>query len=339
MRAESCGVKRLTAGAVGVVLAAGLLSSVGPTTVAAGANAGGSTRLSTSPAGLPAGPVTATLAARRRVPAHYRVASFNVLGWNHTINGGRGFAGAMRRMVWTRQLLNRHHIDVAGFQELQVPQVRRMRELTGHRWGLYPGLRLHSRDSENSVGWRRSKFRFVAGTTVNIPYFDGHRRAMPIVLLRHRASGMMTYFSNFHNPGETSQYRNQGRWRVLATRIEIALHNQLYRRGIPRIMTGDMNERRTYFCRVTRNGTPLRAARPGSTRVNGECRPGRPPFVDWIFGSKRIRFHNYFEAYGPLVRRTTDHPIIMTDVTVDPDRMPRGWARTRPAPFVARVSH
>lgn len=334
MRAESCRVKRVTAGAAAVALAAGLVSSMGPATAAAGASAAGSAALS-----APSTAGSAALSAQRREPAHYRVATFNVLGWNHTINGARGFAGAMKRMVWTRTLLNRHHVDVAGFQELQVPQVRKMREITGNRWGLYPGLRMEPRDSENSVGWRRSKFRFVAGTTVNIPYFDGHRRAMPIVLLRHRASGMLTYFSNFHNPGETSRYRNQGRWRVRATNIEIALHNQLYLRGIPRVMTGDMNERHTYFCQVTRNGTPLKAARPGSTRVNGVCHPGRPPFVDWIFGSKRMQFRNYFEAFGPLTRKTSDHPMIMADVTVEPNRMPRGWARTAPPPFVPRVSH
>jgi hypothetical protein len=313
-----------------VVLAGSLLSSVGPSTAAESAGAQLSGRSSTA----------AVEAAQRRLqPGRYRVATFNVLGWNHTIDGARGFAGAMQRMVWTRRLLNRHHVDVAGFQELQVPQVRKMREITDNRWGLYPGLRMAPRDSENSVGWRRSKFRFVAGTTVDIPYFNGHRRAMPVVLLRHRQSGMLTYFSNFHNPGETSRYRNQGRWRLRASRIQIALNNQLVRRGIPRIMTGDMNERQAYFCRVTRNGTPLKAARPGSTRVNGECRPGRPPFVDWIFGSKRIDFDNYFEAWGPLTRKTSDHPMIMADVTVDPSRMPRGWATTPPPPFVPAVSH
>ena len=327
MRVELRGVKRVTAGAVAAVLAAGLLSSVGPSVAA-------------EPTGADlASEVALPVAQRTLQPANFRVATFNVLGWNHTLNGGRGFHGAMQRMVWTRTLLNRHHIDVAGFQELQVPQVRKLREITENRWGLYPGLRLTERDSENSVGWRRAKFQFVSGTTVTIPYFDGNPRAMPIVLLRHRASGMLTYFSNFHNPGETSRYRDQGRWRVLASRIQIALHNQLFERGIPRIMTGDMNEREAYFCRVTRDGTPLKAARPGSTRVNGECRPGHPPFVDWIFGSKRIDFHNYFEAWGPLTRMTSDHPMIMTDVTVEPDRMPRGWAVEAPPPFVPAVSY
>ena len=50
---------------------------------------------------------------------------------------------------------------------------------------------------------------------------------MPVVLLRDEATGLMVYFANFHNPADTAQYRNQGNWRAEATRIEIALQNQL----------------------------------------------------------------------------------------------------------------
>ena len=62
---------------------------------------------------------------------------------------------------------------------------------------------------------------------MRIPYFNGNPRPMPVVLLRDKAPGMMTYFANFHNPADTAAYRNQGRWRAEATRIEIALPNQL----------------------------------------------------------------------------------------------------------------
>ena len=45
----------------------------------------------------------------------------------------------------------------------------------------------------------------AGATTVNIPYFNGHPRPMPVVLLRDKVSGMMTYFANFHNPAGVSQ--------------------------------------------------------------------------------------------------------------------------------------
>ncbi len=307
-------------------------------TVAAGA-IGLSTLEPATAASPQAAPRSVLAPARVAQPSSFRVASFNVLGWSHTLGGARGMAGGVQRMVWANRLLEKHSVDVAGFQELQVPQVNKLMDLTEGRWALYPGLQLKSIDSENSIGWRTDKFTLVSATTVRIPYFDGNPRAMPVVLLRDKQTGMMSYFSNFHNPAETSQHRNQGRWRVAATAVEVALNKQLWPQGIPRIMTGDMNERAPYFCRVTRGGTPLKAARPGSVRVDGVCHPGKPPFVDWILGSKFLKFSNYVEDNGVLDHKTTDHPVVVSTVTVDPTRMPRAWATTPPPPFVPRVTY
>jgi hypothetical protein len=335
MDAHRSPATRLTCGLVVTLLAGALLASTGGP--AAGTGAPASARESVR--GAAGQSSFAPAQARRRHPGHYRVASFNVLGFSHTTRGQHGMAGGRVRMVYTKQLLNRHSVQVVGFQELQVPQVRTFQRITHGNWGLYPEFRLQARDSENSIGWRRSKFRLVRATTVNIPYFDGERRAMPIVLLRDRRTGMLTYFTNFHNPAETARHRNQGRWRLRASAIEIALHRQLVNRGIPRIMTGDMNERAAYFCRVTRDGTPLHAARPRSVRTAEGCSSGRPPFVDWIFGSLRVEFRNYFEAFGPLTKKTSDHPMVMADVTVRPAQMPRGWQVGTPSPFVPRRSY
>ena len=82
----------------------------------------------------------------------------------------------------------------------------------------------------------------------------------------------MAYFSNFHNPADTATYRRQGKWRPEATRIEIALQNQLQPSGIPRFMTGDMNERDAYFCRVTK-GAPVKARPAASTGATGSATP------------------------------------------------------------------
>ena len=320
-------VKSVTAGILATVVAGAIgLSTVEP----AGA----------APAQAPAGwsaTVDASVATAARGTSSFRVASFNVLGWSHTLNGARGRAGGVTRIAWANTLLERNRVDVAGFQELQVPQVNRFMAITAGKWALYPGLELKKRDSENSIGWRTDKFTLVDATTVKIPYFEGSPRAMPVVLLRDKSTGMLTYFSNFHNAAETSQHRNQGRWRLAASRIEIALQKQLWSTGIPRIMTGDMNERSAYFCRVTRNGTPLKAARPKSQRVNGVCRPGRPPFVDWIFGSLYLTFSGYAEDNGALAKKTSDHPVVVSTATVQRNRMPRAWA-SAPPHLVPRVS-
>lgn len=280
-------------------------------------------------------PVAPTSAAKERGPlkrGHYTVSSFNVLGASHTPRGGKRASGATR-IVWAHRLLQRHHVDVAGFQELQASQLTRLLAITKGRWAFYPGLRGRRIDSENSVGWRTDKFTLVRAATMDIPYFNGRPRAMPVVLLREKDSGMMTYFANFHNPADAGKYRNQGRWRREASRLQIALQNRLVGQGIPRVMTGDMNERAAYFCRVTAR-TPLKAARPTSFRKNGVCHANRPRSVDWIFGSLRLRFSNYIEDRSPLVDRTTDHPMIVADVTVDPKQLPNGWRLRPPARIV-----
>jgi hypothetical protein len=312
----------VTAGLVGTVLAGALVASTVPVASAA-----------SSVAATPA----AATAEKAPVPGTYKVSSFNVLGASHTPPGGRRASG-VTRIGFAYELLRRHHVDVAGFQELQASQVNAFNQVTSGNWGLYPGLSLRRIDSENSIGWRRSKFDLVHATTVNIPYFDGAPRPMPVVLLREKSSGMLTYFANFHNPADTSKHRNQGRWRAEATRIEIALQNQLATRGIPRIMTGDMNERAPYFCRVTA-GSPVKAARPTSYRKGGACYANKPRAVDWIFGSVRVTFSDYDEDRSPLVARTTDHPVITARVTVHPTQLPNAWAASAPTDFVPKVSY
>ena len=309
-------VSRVTAGLIATAVA-GVLTV---TTVQPGASAAPTTAARTTAAPTTAAPTTAVPR-----PAHFTVSSFNVLGASHTPVGGSRAAGTTR-IVWANQLLERHHIDVAGFQELQAPQLTKFLAITKGEWAVYPGLQLNRIDSENSIGWRTDKFTLVSSTTLTIPYFDGHPRRMPLVLLRDKTTGMLAYFANFHNPAETAKYRNQDRYRAAATTIEIALQNALYRRGIPRFMTGDMNERAPYFCRVTAE-SPVVAARPTSVRRDGACYAGRPRSVDWIFGARKVDFSNYVEDRSPLVGKTTDHPVIVSDVTVSPAKLPRAWNR------------
>jgi hypothetical protein len=271
-----------------------------------------------------------------RQPGTFRVASFNVLGASHTPPGGRRASGETR-IVWANQLLHRHHVDVVGFQELQSPQLTKFLSITDGAWGVYPALQLKKRDSDNSIAWRTDKFRLVNATTVNIPYFDGNARAMPIVLLRDKASGMLTYFTNFHNPADTSKHHHQQKWRVEASNIEIALQNQLTASGIPRVMTGDMNERADYFCRVTA-GAYLKAARPGTYRDKSGCHGDHPRAVDWILGAQRADFSKYVEDRSDLDAKTTDHPVIVATMTVDPHAMPDGWRASDPAPITPKKS-
>ena len=276
----------------------------------------------------------ASSTTRRATPptATFTVSSFNVLGASHTPAGSSRASGTTR-IVWAKQLLDQHHVQVAGFQEMQAVQYTKFAQIAGSSWALYPGLTMLKRDSENSIGWRTDTFDLVWASTVKIPYFNGSLRSMPVVLLREKSTGMLAYFVNVHNPADTATYRNQAVYRAEATRMEIALQNQLAPTGIPRFLTGDMNERASYFCRVTAEA-PLKAARPTSTWINGVCSAGSPRAVDWILSSTEIPWSSYIEDRSALVAKTTDHPMIIGDATIDTATFPNALTATPPAPIV-----
>ena len=275
---------------------------------------------------LPSAPAPAGPSAEvvNVVKADLVIGSFNVLGSSHTRGGARGRESGVARAQGVVQLLAEHALDVVGFQELQADQLRELqRRAPG--WSLYPGTAMTAREGENSLGWRAGVWELVHPGTVAVPYFDGRRRRMPVVLLRHRTTGLQAYFVNVHNPADTRSHRGQQRWRDLATATEISLVNQLGATGVPVFLTGDMNERDEYFCALTA-GTSMVAARGGSNGPAG-CSSRSPRAVDWVFGSAGVGFSGYTEDRGPLVDRTTDHPVVVARATVDSSTFPRALSR------------
>jgi hypothetical protein len=256
--------------------------------------------------------------------AEFNVASFNILGSSHTEKGGHHswLASGPQRIGGVLQILGQHDVSVVGMQEFQTNQRQAFRSrATG--WQMYPGLSMGSRAGENSVAWRTNTWDLVKAATVPIPYFNGRERPMPYVLLRHKATGVRAYFSTFHNPADTRKFRGQQRFRDAATDREIALFNRLESEGIPQFVTGDMNERSEYYCRVTAR-TALEAAAGGSNA--GSCKAPRPTPIDWIFGSPGVAFSGYKVDRSPLVRRTTDHPVMIAHAKVDPARFANATA-------------
>ena len=88
----------------------------------------------------------------------------------------------------------------------------------------------------------------------------------------------------------------------------------MLRTGYPVVVTGDMNERDLFLCRFT-GGVQMHAANGGSN--NGRCRPPSPAQIDWIFGSRQVRFSNYQALRNDqVVHRTTDHPLVVATLDV-----------------------
>ena len=226
-------------------------------------------------------------------------------------------ASGEERMALTLRLLDDHGIGVAGLQEVQRRQYAELERLAGGDWDGHPGLSLRPQDSHNSIVWRTAQWRAVERHTVGVPYFRGRTDQMPYVLLRHVRTGQEVWFVNVHNPADGRSRGNHAAERAEGTRIQADLVNRL--RGssdfqTPVVLTGDMNEREVYYCRLTAR-TAMRAADGGSVGGPG-CDPPAEPRIDWIFGSRELRLSGYRAVRSPLVERASDHPLVLTDVTV-----------------------
>ncbi len=245
---------------------------------------------------------------------HFTLSSFNVLGSSHTAPGGKHarMASGPRRIKLAVRHLERHSVDVVGFQELQMDQYEKFMAVAGDRFGVYPGG-VSRRTVQNSIGWRLDQWELVEAHTTPIPYFDGIEWDMPYVLLRERSTGALAWFANFHNPSRKSN----AKWREEAVTREVALVNRLLsdtRYSV--FVTGDMNDREHFYCRMVTEA-PTKAANGGRFR-DGVCTP--PPYpmpVNWVVGVKRGgHFYNYVRDDSRLVNRITDHFVVRSDVRI-----------------------
>lgn len=245
------------------------------------------------------------------------LSSFNVLGSKHTATGGdnKSMAPGSQRVRWAIDLLNQHEVDVVGFQELESDQLQTFLDETDGAYDVFPGSSEGGKGMQNSIAWRTDNWELVRAHTIPIPYFNGDQWPMPVVLLRNRATGLSAYFSNFHNPASTRHHPDQGHWRDVAISREVAMINRLIsNRKFPVFLTGDLNSRDEAFCAIT-GQAPMSAANGGSN--DGLCRPPQPTRIDWIYGSPEVTFSGYEADESPAVQRTSDHPLIVTQVHLD----------------------
>lgn len=258
--------------------------------------------------------VTCTFAATQ---PRFTVASFNVLGHSHTEPGGHSpqRPSGPARMQWTMDLLRSNGVDIVGIQEFQRPQMDAFVRLSGGEFAVFPSPGSPQQNKQNAVAWRTSEFSLVEGRAVMMPYFKGNLVPMPLVRLRHNETGLEVYVMSVHNPASIPQLGDQSRWRAAATNQQIGLTNDLLAEGIPFFMTGDMNERERYFCAYTAGGR-MHAAAGGSR--GGPCSP--PPAdrarIDWVFGSNDVEFSDYRLLTTDLVRRASDHPLVVTEALI-----------------------
>jgi endonuclease/exonuclease/phosphatase family metal-dependent hydrolase len=263
--------------------------------------------LALGPAALVASPEASAEAPRP--PATFQVASFNVLGSNHTMHSRSWRPGHVRARL-ARRWLRDARVSVAGLQEAQVDQ---MRVLTRKRWAAYPDpRRATNSETAQSVIWRRARWRLLEAHTFTIPFDRGQRREQPVVRLQDRLTGRQVWVVSVHmtaGGGALGDHeRHVGRARLVreVRRLELTRH--------PVLVTGDMNDHRTIFCAVT-GLTALVAASGGSNDGYG-CLT--PPWmrVDWIFGSHSVAWEDFRYEDGGRLDAITDHAVPVVKVTL-----------------------
>jgi endonuclease/exonuclease/phosphatase family metal-dependent hydrolase len=240
----------------------------------------------------------------------FTVASFNTLGAVHTARGGNkpGMPAASVRTLRMIEVLRKHQVDVVGLQEFESPQAN----LFKHRAGATYAYWHPAGKSANAIAWRRDRFALVGTLTQPVHYFGGKIQPMPGVLLEDLHNPAFKFWVlNVHNPASTRWHPGNQRWRNIDMVKEHALAQRLVAGGTPVLFTGDMNEKASAFCAFTRDGV-LQAAQGGS-HENGQCRPPSTRKIDWIFGSHHVLFNDFRVDRSPLVRKTTDHSVVLTE--------------------------
>ncbi len=198
-----------------------------------------------------------------------------------------------------------------GFQELQGPQYATFHAMAPD-FQTYPGWALgHPGPAELH---RLAHLRLAAG-----PIADDRR---PLLLQPGRRclrcccenvhTGREVWFGNFHNPADKF-HPAQGA-RIAATAIEAAATRAFVDDGYPVVLTGDMNERESFFCRIS-TLAPLHGA-DGAYRDAAGCHTVSPTPVDWITGTTSVRFSGYLRDTSTESRRLSDHYLIKATATL-----------------------
>ena len=245
-------------------------------------------------------------ASARTAPTSFNLATFNILGSQHTAGSAR-YASGSTRARWAARLLLERHVDVVGFQEIQPDQLRAAWHGFRGRYGVYPGKRLGYQGVPQSLFWNKAYWTLMKARTITIPFLGQHR-IQPAVRLRSTTTGRQIWFVNVHNAPRGRQAE-----RDVAIQIEAALVRQLGRSGKPVFLVGDLNEKDAAFCGLT--GTTTLTSPAGGSNDGGWCLPPAGMRIDWIFGT-RTSFSGYLVDKSPAVSRITDHAVLFTRATL-----------------------
>lgn len=232
------------------------------------------------------------------------LSSFNVLSTG--AGKGKGYAPGPERMQDVARILKANDVSVVGLQEMAHDQLVAFKKNAGDEYGTFAGASGRPGYHDTTIAWRKDNWKLIQGDHLTVPSYGGMDSKVPYVLLRNKQTGQEAYFIDAHNPANTRRFHNQERFRDAAARQEAALAKKLLEKsGLPVFVMGDMNsvgEAQKIFT----ERAPLKAANPAGKRG-----------IDWIFGSKDVKFSKFRREKGRIISKTTDHPVVFTNVKID----------------------
>jgi hypothetical protein len=252
----------------------------------------------------------AAKAAALTQPFDVTVGTFNVLGSQDTTPKGEkpNFPPASVRSPAAAALMIKHGVDIIGTQEDQADQLNVFEARTG--FAAYPGFAWGSAETDNSILYNPQKFEFVSGSKFIIP-FMGRPRPQPILRLRDRATGREFYVVNTHPSAHDGKYLVERRH---GEDVLISVLRSLEATGLPVIVTGDMNDREIFYCRVAPAAALV--ASSGGSYGDGCHPPPQPEPVDWVLGHG-VTWTGYWRDTTPVTRKVSDHFIVSATAHFD----------------------
>ncbi|WP_148573216.1 endonuclease/exonuclease/phosphatase family protein [Nocardioides caldifontis] len=290
--------------------------STGLTTVA--------TQLPANAAGSPSDLVTAVQAKKPKKKRttvvkdlSFNVASFNILGSNHTDGKKKKrsrYASGVTRARWAVDLLKTHKTSVVGFSEIQPDQLRTVLAYGGGKYTSYPSPDAPKKAVPTAIVWKKRWWTLVSTHELVVPFL-GQKRPQAAIVLQHKTTGQKVGFVNVHLTPVRKRDKSFGeKERNIGTNRMIKQAQAFASTGIPVFLTGDMNEREEVFCDVTTRTDMVAAA--GGTNDGNSCQPPKNIGLDWIFTTPQVLLSQFRFQADPLVKKITDHRVPMVRATI-----------------------
>jgi murein DD-endopeptidase MepM/ murein hydrolase activator NlpD len=261
----------------------------------------------------------------------FNVASYNVLGASHSDGSGNRSdeAESGPRMELAIKTLAANDVSIVGLQEFENKQRDLFLQGAGDIYDIYPQTPSYGGDkpSANSIAWRKSEFSLVKGETRSILYFEGNKIEIPVVKLKHIASGKEFYVTNTHDPANTSEHPRQQQYRVEDARRHINFITNLYgSENIPILFTGDFNSSfdlrdpqdnglsrsELTYCILTESGIVRNSYDVAKNRT-GACPTRGVGYIDHVYVTKDVNVSSWKRIKNNTTDIASDHyPVVVT---------------------------